>query len=387
MLNKRRFLMLLLIACLAVGGTLFQTYQFEQRVDRDRAAEDAVVQQLDATADALADVRYAQAGYVAVGQGADFWMARFNEDLARVEGMLRERQRTTVSSGALTHYDAAIEQLGALRKSDGRARNYVDNGQLILASDVIFVESGEIIGQIAGNVSAARDTESFESRRALADVTRYRQAVGASGLAFTLLVGIILYARIKVTPIEELPHVVETAEDAAQQTTPTSVAAPTEVTGVTGVKEAADVCVDLARLLDGRDLPVLLSRAAAAIGAKGLVLWVIDESGQHLRASMAHGYSDRMLSRLGQLPVSGDNATALACRTLQSQVVPGALAVPLIGATGCVGVLAAEIVGTGTSRHQLPIARLIAAQLSVVIRPDAATSSSSSESVGSAAVQ
>ena len=137
-------------------------------------------------------------------------------------------------------------------------------------------------------------------------------------------------------------------------------------------------------MLDGRDLPAILTRAASAIDAKGLVLWVVDEHGQTLRASMGHGYSDRMLARLGQLPVSADNVTSLACRTLQPQMVPGtavgtsgALAVPLISTTGCVGVLSAEVSGSRANGHQVSVARLIAAQLSSVIRPDAAAMSSS----------
>lgn len=388
--NKRRLLVLLLLACLAVGGTLFQSYRFELDAEANRAAADVVEQQLVATDAALTDVRYDQAGYVAAGQNADTWMGHFTDDLARVEAMLRERQQTTASAGALTHYDAAIEQLGALRTSDGRARNYVKNDQLFLASDVIFVESFGIIEQISQNVASARDTESFESRQALAQITLYRQALGAGGLILTLLVGIVFYAKVKPTPVDELPHVVPLPNDSAKAsdadskaaaTTP-ATARPAAAATPAGLVDAADVCVDLARLLDGRDLPALLSRAASAIGAKGLVLWVIDESGQQLRATMGHGYSDRIIAKLGRMPVSGDNVTAMACRTLKPQVVPaasadspGAVAVPLIGTVGCVGVLAAEIEGTEKIAHQLPIARLIAAQLSAVIQPEQAVAS------------
>src|SRR5688500_19679797 len=99
---------------------------------------------------------------------------------------------------------------------------------------------------------------------------------------------------------------------------------------------------------------------------------------------MAHGSSDRMLARLGQLSVSADNVTSLASRTLQPQMVPGtamgtfgALAVPLISTNGCVGVLSAEVSGSRANGHQVSVARLIAAQLSSVIRPDAAAMSSS----------
>lgn len=73
------------------------------------------------------------------------------------------------------------------------------------------------------------------------------------------------------------------------------------------------------------------------------------------------------MQKLGTLAVSADNVTALACRTLQPQQVPGALAVPLIGTNGCVGVLAAEVAHADGST--LPIARVIAAQLASVITP------------------
>lgn len=373
MLNRARIFTLVL-ACLVVFGTLFQTYRFEQRVNADSATEDSAIQQLHATDLALADARQAQAAYVAVGQGAAFWMNFFDDALSRVEGTLRERQQSTKAPGALTHYDTAIEQLEALRTSDRRARNYVNNGQLILASDVIFVESQEILGRIASNVSAARDTEVFTARQSVSTVTRYRQGLMAGGLLVTLL---LLFVAPRKTRTEEPADVPVTFNVNPEP-------APRPVEPMPALDDTADVCVDIARLLDGRDLPGILSRAALAIDAKGLVLWVVDEHGQTLRASMGHGYSDRMLTRLGHLPVSADNATSLACRTLQPQMVPGAtpansgaLAVPLISTTGCVGVLSAEVSGSRANGHQVSVARLIAAQLSAVIRPDAAALPSS----------
>lgn len=373
MLNRARIFTLVL-ACLVVFGTLFQTYRFEERVKADGANEDTIVQQLHATDLALADARQAQAAYVAAGQGSAFWMSHFDDALSRVEGTLRERQQATQANGALTHYDAAIEQLEALRTSDRRARNYVNNAQLTLASDVIFVESQEIIGRIAANVSAARDTESFAARQSVATVTRYRQGLMAGGLLVTLLLLVVAPRKTRADEPAEEPVTLNVAPEPA----------PRPVDPILPLDDAADVCVDIARLLDGRDLPAILNRAASAMDAKGLVLWVVDERGQTLRASMGHGYSDRMLTRLGHLPVSADNATSLACRTLQPQMVPGAapgtsgaIAVPLISTTGCVGVLSAEVFGSRADSHQISVARLIAAQLSSVIRPDAAAMPSS----------
>ncbi|MEO6222875.1 MAG: hypothetical protein ABIP90_06465 [Vicinamibacterales bacterium] len=376
MLNGTRILTLLL-ACFVVFGTLFQTYRFDERIKADRALEDAASQQLYGTDVALADARQAQAAYVAAGQGSAFWMNHFDEALTRVDSTLRERQQSTQATGAVTHYEEAIEQLAALRTSDKRARSYVDNQQMLTASDVIFVESQEIFGRISANVSAARDTELFAARQSVATVTRYRQGLLAGGLLLTLLLVAVAPRKARSDdddrvemPMDATPIVREAA---------LGVADTTNLADATSLDEAVDVCVDLARLLDGRDLQNILSRAASAIDAKGLVLWVMDEQGLTLRASMAHGYSERMLMRLGKLPVSSDNVTSLACRSLQPQMVPaatfdgsGALAVPLIGTTGCVGVLAAEVSGTRANGHQVLVARLIAAQLSAVIRPDAA---------------
>lgn len=368
MLNKARIL-LLVLACLVVVGTLFQTYRFDETLKAGRAIEDAAVQQLNAADSALAELKLAQAAYVAAGQTAAFWMNHFDEALARVDATLRERQQATKAAGALTHYDAAIEQLETLRTSDRRAKNYVTNDQLMLASDVIFVESQEIIGRIGTNIAAARDTEVFAARQSEVTITRNRLGLMAGGLVVTLLLVALSPRKSQQSDVAEGPVSFNITPEPA----------PRPVVTSPNVDDAADVCVDLARLLDGRDLPAILGRAAAAIDAKGLVLWVVDESGRTLRASLAHGYSDRMLARLGQLPVSADNVTSLACRSLQPQLVPGtepgssgAMAVPLISTTGCVGVLSAEMSGSKASGHQVSVARLIAAQLSAVIRPDSA---------------
>jgi hypothetical protein len=375
--NKRPIFVLLVLACLVVAGTLFQTYRFDQQHARDLALEDTAAQQLHAAELALAEVRQAQAGYVAAGQGAAFWMNRFDEAIARVEGTLRERQQTTTSKGALAHYDAAIEQLTALRTSDKRARNYVSNGHLVLASDVIFVESLEILTRVRADVSAALDTEVFGSRQLMARNTQFRQALVVGGLLFTLLVAAIAFRKIRVVPMEEPAPALTVAPPAVA---PAVAAVP--VTSPMRLADTADVCVDMARLLDGRDLPALVERAAAAIGAKGLVLWVIDADKTSLRATLGHGYSDRMLQRLGTLPVSADNVTSVACRTLQPQVVPsaspdaaGAIAVPLIGPMGCVGVLAVEVKGLVAGDAHVATARVIGAQLSSVITPSGTVTS------------
>ena len=89
---------------------------------------------------------------------------------------------------------------------------------------------------------------------------------------------------------------------------------------------------------------------------------------------MAHGYSEKMLAQLPTVRRDTDNATATAFRSAHTCVVDssdrasGALAVPLMAAVGCVGVLAMEVPAgspqTGTVRALVTI---FAAQLAKLI--------------------
>lgn len=361
-----------LVGCLIIGGAAFQTWQFEQKAIALQTNEDRLARQFTALEMALSDMRAAQAGYVAAGQGPEFWFARVDEVATQIEEVLTERQRSG-HPDAVAPLAAAQTQLAALRVSDRRARNYVGNEQRLLASDVIFVESIEILGRLSTEVATARDIEIQANRQEAATIRQYQ--AGVAGGAMVLLLGLILVAGRRKAPEATAVAVVEPAS-----VEPVAPARPVQPAATTSsdlkVAEAADVCVDLARLLDGRDLPALLARASSAIGAKGLVLWVIDEGRETLQPSLSHGYSDRMIQRLGTLPVNADNVTSVACRTMQSQVLPGALAVPLIGTSGCVGVLAAEVSSAYNTIATLSVARVIAAQLAAVITPVASASAS-----------
>ena len=349
------------LGLLLVGGTAYQTWQFEQTAAAIHTNEDRLERQVASLERTVADVRTAQAGYVAAGQGADFWMSRVDDLVARIEAVLSERQVAGLPD-AVTPLAAAHSRLDSLRISDRRARNYVWNDQRLLASDVIFVESLEILDRLTTDIATVRDAEIQANRQEAATIRKYQAGlVGGAAVLLLVLIAVPKGSRVQGSRVQESkgPEV------------PKSRSA--EVPGMT---EVADVCVDLARLLDGRDLPALLSRTATAIGAKGVVVWVIDDARETLLPSLAHGYSERMIARLGTLTVGADNVTSVACRTLQPQVVPaasaegsGAIAVPLLGTSGCVGVLAAEVSGSAADGSTLPLARVIAAQLAAVITP------------------
>lgn len=375
--NSRRGLVLLLVAVVMSGGAAWATWHFERQALDTQAGADRLSRHYAALELTVADLRAAQAGYVAAGQGPDFWMTKVDELSTQLEQLLTERRRLAVAD-AQPPLGIALAQLQALGTSDSRARRYVGNDQRLLASDVVYVESLEILTRISTEITTAREIDWAASRQAAADVRLTQWAI-AGGTVLFLIVLLGIGARPSGSPAIEAPLSVAPAPDVRPAVEPIVTQAPTPAPALTHLSDAADVCVDIARLLDGRDLPAILTRAAGALDAKGLVLWVIDDARETLRPTLAHGYSERTLQKLGTLSVTAENVTSVACRSLQPQRVPGAVAVPLIGASGCVGVLAAEISGPGNPAS-LPIARVIAAQLASVITPLPSASASGAQS-------
>jgi len=139
----------------------------------------------------------------------------------------------------------------------------------------------------------------------------------------------------------------------------------------------ADLCTQLSKAERTDDLSPLLKRAARILGANGLVVWTWDPEIQRLRASWAHGYSDSTLSHLPTVTRDASNPTAAAFRHGQvrsingSDSTRGALAVPLMAAHGCVGVLAMELPGRETSRSIRALATILAAQFARILEQPA----------------
>ncbi len=368
-------LVLVLTFAVAVGAAaLFQDFLFDRSLGQEHLSAEQVSRRLASTQVAIANLRGAQAGYLAVGQGPDFWMKRAGELAADVERSLSDAQATTASADARARYDVAMSVLGSINSLDQKARDDIASGERLLASDVIFMDLTESTQRLNGEIAAVREIERASSDTRVAALRRWRFQLDAAaiGLLTAILLGVGLRRPRQAAPTEpvsEVPIQIPAPE-------PVVVAAPVEAPRV-NLSDAAQVCVDLGRVLDGNDVPPLLERAAHVLDAKGMVLWVADPAGAMLRPSLAHGYSDRVLKRMGPLQVDADNVTSLAFRSMQSQTLSSrangatdAIAVPLITSTGCIGVLAAEVNQPIDSNDRLAVARMFAAQLATLITPD-----------------
>jgi hypothetical protein len=299
------------------------------------------------TAAALTDMRTGQQAYVAAGQGVAFWMPKVTATMTNVKGAivsLREQAASVAARAALMDAEAAITEFETI---DKRARDYINSGELLMAADVIFTEGGERATDVGRQVEFARLAERQAFDRDAASVRRSEAtALGAAAVFVALVILLLVPVRRVVTAAEEPP-----VDSPAPETEPQpSLSASARTTAI--LRSTADICTEFARVRDFDDLKRLLARAAEALDASGLVVWLGTTSGGDLRPVVAHGYPPHVVARMPAVPRSADNAAAAAYRTRALQIVvsrpgqsSGAIVAPLVAADGCIGALSAEIRG------------------------------------------
>jgi hypothetical protein len=378
--------LLVALTVVIAAGTLAQDLRFDSALERERANTLKRDTEFGWLSSVVGTLRAAQAAYIATGQSADYWIDQVNTHSAELETAIRQRQSATTAEASRKQFEQAAAALATFVAVDGRARSHVRADQRLLASDLIFIESSKALDQVTRAFDEARATELAASD---ARVSRLRMLrVGLNGVAIAFVVAVALFFwRAMVSQAAHPEHI----ENIGLTAQPPRVVAPPQPAAVAAappappasglsLADAAAVCGELAKVVDTRDVPPLFDRAAAVLSAKGAVLWVADSGGSMLRPSLTHGYSDRVVAKLGLLTADADNLTSLAYRSMRPQSVnggtpesPGAIAVPLLSSTGCVGVLAAETRQQQPGQDVLPVAQMIAAQFAALVAPAGAT--------------
>ncbi len=354
------------------AGTLIQDFRFDRAIAREQSSALAADRELGSLSVALADLRAAEAAYLATGQHAAYWMAQASERVADIETIVRRRRATATHETTRKQYDAAAMALAAFVAVDGRVRANLRGDQQLSASDLVFGDAIQAIARVTVALDAARSAEQASSEDRLFRLRSWRFGLNAVAVAFVLAVALFFWRAVS--------RLAPAADIAADRPAPAALAPPRPsppppVAGVS-LPDAAALCSDLARVTDARDVPPLFDRAASVLAAKGIVLWVVDPAGVVLKPSLTCGYSERVLAKLAPLAVDADTLTSLAYRSRRPQVTngdapgsPGAIAVPLVSASGCVGVLAAETRQQKPGHDVLPVAQMIAAQLAGFLTP------------------
>jgi hypothetical protein len=379
----RLVLVLAGLAAIAAAGFLLWSSQLHSKsaTDAMRAAEDAGRRAMAAAA----DLRPAQQAYVAVGQGNEFWFARvdaLSKDLDEVLLLFRSHLS---SPEALAAADEAAGALQDFQQVDKRAREYTRASQLSQASDVIFGDGFDVAQKLSTAVARAVSAERV-AHDALEARLRQQQGLALAGAAaVVILVMLLLVPGGRKT---EAPALVDLAQPPLQVSKQTLddlndfglVASPTTAPPARefplDLAAVAAISRELATITDTASIPALLGRAAKALDAAGIVLWIADPDGRELSPIVVHGYPPQIAARLGTLTRDAANVTATAYRTGLLQTVKadavsnGAVAAPLIGTGGCLGVMAVEMNNGGEQREPLlAAATIIASQLSMLVGP------------------
>lgn len=411
----------------AVGVLTHQAITRSQSIDKVRdeiATLDTAAARLDL---ALLEVAAAERGYVAPGQGVPFWATRVDAALVDARGALGSMQASATDAGAVSRLASAMSRLDSLADMDARARAFASNGQREMASDLIFADGYEIVAAARTETSEGVALQRAAAAAPLA-LDRRVQLGSIAGIAALGAMALLLTLRRQklpeplVTSLDSFgfsditrtapaqPRVPDDAVGAAldaslagldaigtdgaidgapgdatiatvatviEGAAPTPAPVPATIPPI-DFSAAADVCVDLARLLDMRDLQALLARTATVLEADGLIVWVMDPASEALAPALTHGYAPNLVARLGSLPMNADNATASAWREKRAQIVDGnekgagAIAVPMLTADGTMGVLSVELKnGRERAAEVQALARIVAAQLATVVAPPA----------------
>jgi hypothetical protein len=143
------------------------------------------------------------------------------------------------------------------------------------------------------------------------------------------------------------------------------------------VKETSavdELCAELDRATEARDVGHLLDSATRILGAKGLVVWTWNPQASALKPTLVHGYPLETAARLPIVRRDADNATAAAFRSAEIRVVAGsdhssgAVVAPLLTPTGCLGVLAIELQPGGEQEESVQAAAMrLAAQVAASV--------------------
>lgn len=386
-----RILLLLTAFGAVVAGSLV-VFGAERNLTLTNTANAGFDAQARAVVDEMARLSGAQQAYVAQGQGTAYWMTQAAQHLASVDRGIAELANASSSEATRSAVQAAAGSLEQFRALDKRARQYVQNSQSLMASDVIFTESLSALTTAGGHVGAAAENERA-IRAAESGGLRTRQLYAAAGAAGLLLLVVLLLVPVPESDVDVLTAMRALTESAPLR--PHAVAMPAkprtgiasepppaaEASRAVNLAAASRVCADLARVIDAGDVSALLTKAAEILDARGVIVWVADKPGVSLYPMFTYGYPTAVLVRLGTISTDANNATAASWRSGELVAIPGesdspgALVTPIITSDGCVGVLAAELRHGREMREDVrALATIFSAQLATVVTPVAEVS-------------
>lgn len=399
-MSKRGVGFLLILTATIALGALAQDYRFDALIASEQASDRAFDWQIRDVGDSVVALQSAQHAYVARGQTSGDWLDRATKLTSAIDTAIANQRAAARDAELIAALDAAAAALKAFAKTDAQARSSLEQGDLLHASDLIFLDGAGAIQKVNESLTAARTRNRQLADHNVGQLTRLR--LGMNGVAVLFVLAVAVYfgraatllgataapsmaqmlrdlpppVKVGSSPAAAAPNISPAQGTGSPQAASAAAASAAPTHRPANLTAAAELCVDLAKVTEAQEVPALLERAASILDARGIVIWAVDSDGARLRPSLSHGYSDKVLGRLRPLQIDADNVTSLAFRSLQPQMMngaspsdPAALAIPLLTGTGCVGVMAAELRHNRPHADLLPVARILGAQFSTLIAP------------------
>jgi len=283
----------------------------------------------------------------------------------------------------------ALDACDRLAAAEQRARNHVREQQPLLAGEVIFSESRDLLDAMRIQIARSRDQINAAANRIQIDVRREQMLLLGGGAGVLVLVMLLLVPTGRPAPVP-------TPEPSPEETAPRSIAPWARPAPTPEVRFDADalavICRDLAAVAESDQIAPILDRTRALLGARGVIVWMSTPDRSELHAAAASGYDERVVARIGSIANDASNLTADAFRDNMVRTsgpagdTPAAVAVPLPAPGGPAGVFSAELTpGSQMDETKLSAARIVAAQLGSVLGaanaklPDAADAAPSAE--------
>jgi hypothetical protein len=322
------------------------------------ATPDALGARLDSLAATVSGLGLAQADYLMPGQDATPALGRFSRLLADATAATAELGPSLHTDAGAHALDAFADRVSALAESDTQARERLFLGDLPAAAQVI---TGPSRVAVSGMQTALHEMHAAEAgfrdeeRRAL--LRRAATILASVGLLWMFGLLAMVSGSPRAGP-EPKPAV-----------------RPAEVNPVpdrrsVDIEAAAALCMEIARVETPDGVDALVRRAGDLLGASRLILWV--GGGEALFPVMTHGGAAN--GRPAPVRRDADHPAARAWRRAAAQTVSsdagsaGEICAPMVGPSGCSGVLAVQV-GSGREADALlrGVVTMIAAQLSTVV--------------------
>jgi hypothetical protein len=381
------------LVVLYVGGLALAAYRTSE-VERERQATALALASFDGlaeeTAHSIAALRAAQQSYVAAGQDVEYRIGQARAALDTVNEQLVQLKRAATSQDSATAVGAVAQAIDDVVALDARVQEYAANGQVLMASDIIFTDGVDMLDEAQEHLGTARAVERTRSDAALAELGERRTALLAATAGASLLVVVLLFVT-GARAVRDRGAEAETSTSTRNATSSLDLSSgggPPDVgvskegvpsTATAGdaapaMTEIASLCCDLARVQDAHELPDLLARGARLLDASGLIVWLTAPGGSPLLPALTHGYDPVVVKRIGTIPRDADNATAAAYRSGEVRTVQAAgdssaaIVAPLVGGHGCVGAMALEVAaGAERDPGRQSLAAIVAIQLAVLV--------------------